>query len=85
MWFKISCWNKLTFGFLSEEGVAGEVKVGQMLGAATYQGTKQHLGGDVRGAKVQDGDHVRLGQEVNQALNLVLEQKQQPIRTDNWV
>ena len=52
-----------------------------MLGAAPHQGTEQHLRGDVRGAEVQDGDHVRLGQEVNQALNLVLTQKQ-PIRTD---
>ena len=52
-----------------------------MLGAAPHQGTEQHLRGDVRGAEVQDRDHVRLGQEVNQALNLVLEQKR-PIRTD---
>ena len=55
--------------------------MGEVLGAAPHQGTEQHLRGDVRGAEVQDRDHVRLGQEVNQALNLVLEQKQ-PIRTD---
>ena len=54
--------------------------MGKVLGAAPHQGTEQHLRGDVRGAEVQDGDHVRLGQEVNQALNLILEQKQ-PIRT----
>ena len=72
---------KLTFGFLGEEGITSEVKVGEVLGAAPHQGTEQHLRGDVRGAEVQDRDHVRLGQEVNQALNLVLEQKQ-PIRTD---
>ena len=72
---------KLTFGFLGEEGITGEVKVGEVLGAAPHQGTEQHLRGDVRGAEVQDRDHVRLGQEVNQALNLVLEQKQS-FRTD---
>ena len=65
---------KLTFGFLGEERVSGEVKVGEVLCAATHQGAEQHLRGDVRGAEVQDGDHVRLGQEVNQALHLVLEQ-----------
>ena len=55
--------------------------MGEVLGAAPHQGTEQHLRGDVRGAEVQDGDHVRLGQKVNQALNLVLEQKQ-PIRSN---
>ena len=72
---------KLTFGFLGEEGVTGEVKVGEVLGAAPHQGTEQHLRGDVRGAEVQDRDNIRLGQEVNQALNLVLKQTRH-IRTD---
>ena len=73
---------KLTFRFLGEERVSGEVKVGEVLGAASHQGTEQHLGGDVSRAEVQDRHHVRLGQEVNQALNLILQQERH-IRDEN--
>ena len=62
---------KLTFGFLGEERVSGEVKVGEVLCAATHQGAEQHLRGDVRRAEVQDGDHVGLGQQARQRSDLL--------------
>ena len=38
--------------------------------AAADEGAEQQLGGDVRGAQVQDGHHVGLGEEVQQAAHL---------------
>ena len=62
-----------SFWFLGEEGVLGEVEVGQMTGAAPDQSTEQDLWRNIGGAEVQDGDNVGLGEEVHQTLHLVLE------------
>ena len=45
----------------------------EVLGAAPHQGTEQDLRGDVGRAEVQDGDHVGLGQKVDQAGHLLLQ------------
>ena len=44
-----------------------------MRGAAPDQGAKQQLPGDVGGGQVEDGDHVGLGQEGHEALDVLLE------------
>ena len=41
-----------------------------MRDAAADECAEQQLGGDVRGAQVQDGHHVGLGEEVQQAAHL---------------